>query len=723
MEDIRLALFAMAPLKPPGPDGLPPMFFQKYWEFVKEDLFSLVVDFFKTGCIAKELNRTYICLIPKVGAPETADQFHPISLCNVAFKIITKLVADRLHGILDQLIASNQSAFIPNRLISDNVMVAHEMFHYIKKQKRGKQNFLALKHDMRKAYDRLEWNFVEGMLLRMGFNHFWVDRVMACITTVSYSLLINGFIKGSITPTRGIRQGDPISLTIFILCSQALTAVLKQAKAASALHGEVNALKECLDLYCTATGQSINLQKSSLTFSPNTHTKFKRWFSRVLKVKYGDGPSKYLGLPTNFGVSKKVIFQDVQEKTINKLQGWKGKLLSPVDFKVHTQRPVGCTTTQVADLIDPISRSWRTSLLHRYLQPDEVNAILKISLSIFVEEDSQVWGASQTGAFLVKSAYHLLARKEGELQFKTSHMGDDSKIGLRIWKIQTLPKIKNFIWRTCNEGVGTASGFLSKQIPIDPSCLRCGAEVETGDHLLLDCPFARAVWFGSTLQYSPLTDVRPTLVDWLHSWEEISRMDNRKARESLSRASSIIWYLWRARNELAFHSKQWSPTKVISMAEKAFLEYADVWMPSRVGSAPSPSHNNTVLQRSWTAPPSGFIKVNCDTALPVNSSKGGLGVVFRDHNGMQGRCVSIPHSFGTASQGELLTIHLALKLALESGFTQIQLESDCKEAVDFIHDQDRPPLPILLWCWLISEDLLPASLLSPFFVSHGRSML
>ncbi|XP_043724221.1 uncharacterized protein LOC122671182 [Telopea speciosissima] len=189
---------------------------------------------------------------------------------------------------------------------------------------------------MRKAYDRLEWSFIEGMLLKLGFSRNWVQLVMTCITSVSYSLLVNGCIKGAISPSRGIRQGDPISPSIFILCSQALTAIIKKAEMEGNLKGvkEVNSLKDCLDLYCSATGQAINFHKSSLMFSPNTHERIKRWFARILKVKHGDGPSKYLGLPTHFGVTKKEVFDDIKEMTLSKLQGWKGKLLSHVGKEV-----------------------------------------------------------------------------------------------------------------------------------------------------------------------------------------------------------------------------------------------------------------------------------------------------------------------------------------------------------------------------------------------------
>ncbi|XP_043705322.1 uncharacterized protein LOC122655168 [Telopea speciosissima] len=268
----------MAPLKSLGPDGLPPTFFQNYWDMVKDDLYFLVSDFINTGHIPRELNRTYICLIPKVSAPESVDQFRPISLCNIAIKIITKVVADRLHGALDHIIAPSQSAFIKGRLISDNILVAHEMFHYIKKQKQGKEKFLVLKLDMRKAYDRLEIFILCSQALTAIIRHAESD--------------------GNLHGIRVRHRGDPITHLLFADDCLLFARVNLQ---------EINCLKDCLDLYCKATGQSVNLQKSSFTYSPNTHDRFKRWFLRILKVQYGDGPSKYWGLPMDFGVSKKFV--------------------------------------------------------------------------------------------------------------------------------------------------------------------------------------------------------------------------------------------------------------------------------------------------------------------------------------------------------------------------------------------------------------------------------
>ncbi|XP_043717945.1 uncharacterized protein LOC122665877 [Telopea speciosissima] len=241
-------------------------------------------------------------------------------------------MANNLKDVLELLISPAQSAFIPNRFISDNIYTAHEIFHYINHKKKGKQKLLTLKLDMRKAYDRVEWEFIDKLLHRFGFADHWVQMVLSCLRSVSYILMINGAMCGKVIPSRGIRQDDPLSLALFILCSQALSSLLVKAGNEGLLKGiqlaEVCHLQECLNIYCKASGQAVNLQKSTLSFSPNVHSKFRRWFSQILKVKYDKGPNKYSGLPTSFGTSKAKLFQEISAKAGKHFDGWKNHLLS-----------------------------------------------------------------------------------------------------------------------------------------------------------------------------------------------------------------------------------------------------------------------------------------------------------------------------------------------------------------------------------------------------------
>ena len=121
------------------------------------------------------------------------------------YKIISKVLANRLKLILPQLISPTQSAFIPGCLITDNVLVAYETLHAMHIRKKGKKGDLALKLDVSKAYDRVQWGFLKGMMLKLGFPEIWVDRVMSCVSTPSFSVRINGKAYGNITPSRGIR--------------------------------------------------------------------------------------------------------------------------------------------------------------------------------------------------------------------------------------------------------------------------------------------------------------------------------------------------------------------------------------------------------------------------------------------------------------------------------------------------------------------------------------
>ena len=184
-----------------------------------------------------ELNYTHIVLIPKVKSLEKMSDFRPISLCNVMYKIISKMLANRLKLIVPQLISPYQSAFAPGRLITDNVLVAYETLHAMHGQKKGKKGAIALKFDISKAYDRVEWSFLKDMMFKMGFPQWWIDRIMGCVTTSSFSVRLNGKAYGNFKPTRGLCQGDLLSPYLFLLCAEAFTSLLAREEELGRLHG------------------------------------------------------------------------------------------------------------------------------------------------------------------------------------------------------------------------------------------------------------------------------------------------------------------------------------------------------------------------------------------------------------------------------------------------------------------------------------------------------
>lgn len=155
-DEVDYALSQMPPLKSPGPDGFSACFYQKHWAVVGREVRAAVLSFLNSGNFDVDLNATYIALIPKVSPSTKVTEFRPISLCNVLYKLIAKVLANRLKRVLPSVISRNQSAFIPGRLISDNVLVAYEALHTMDARLKGRKGFMAIKLDMSKAYDRVE---------------------------------------------------------------------------------------------------------------------------------------------------------------------------------------------------------------------------------------------------------------------------------------------------------------------------------------------------------------------------------------------------------------------------------------------------------------------------------------------------------------------------------------------------------------------------------------
>ena len=158
----------MAPNKSPGPDGFTAGFYQYHWNTLGPSVTRAVLNFLNRGGASDGLNKTTIVLIPKVKNPQDIKQFRPISLCNVVYKLCSKVLANRMKGFLDEIISEEQSAYVPGRLITDNVLIAYESIHYLR-NKKGKTGDRAIKLDMAKAYDHVEWRYLQSIMQALGF--------------------------------------------------------------------------------------------------------------------------------------------------------------------------------------------------------------------------------------------------------------------------------------------------------------------------------------------------------------------------------------------------------------------------------------------------------------------------------------------------------------------------------------------------------------------------
>lgn len=155
-------------------------------------------------------NFTYIALIFKVNNSINILDFRPISLYNVIYKLVLKVLINRLKQILPHIISNNQSVFMPRCLITDDIIVAYETLHFMKTRQKLHKGSMTVKLDISKAYNKLEWIFLEAIMRRLGFDEEWISKVMTCVTMVTFAVLVNSQPGQKIIPIRGLRQSDLI---------------------------------------------------------------------------------------------------------------------------------------------------------------------------------------------------------------------------------------------------------------------------------------------------------------------------------------------------------------------------------------------------------------------------------------------------------------------------------------------------------------------------------
>ncbi|KAJ4771824.1 RNA-directed DNA polymerase (reverse transcriptase)-related family protein [Rhynchospora pubera] len=341
---------SLADNKASGPDGLPNELFKLHWQAFKEDLMEIFSQLFSGSLQMHDYNYAHIILLPKTENAHLVTDFRPISIINYVPKLISKVLALRLKPFLPDLVAPCQTGFIRGRMIAENFIVAREMISHLNSSPRPS---VLLKIDFSKAFDTVDWTFLNSILVGRGFPTKFVDWINLLLTTSVSSVLVNGCKSTPFKHNRGVRQGDPISPFLFLLAADVLARMLRGASTAlsSALSSRfstpffllqyaddtlifssvdeptLRTLALVLHLFSKASGLHINFGKSG--FIPfNLSAAQINLVASVLGFQHSDLPLTYLGLPLTLQRPNKAAFQPILDKIDERLAGWKSKLLS-----------------------------------------------------------------------------------------------------------------------------------------------------------------------------------------------------------------------------------------------------------------------------------------------------------------------------------------------------------------------------------------------------------
>ena len=352
-DDIKRAFFSMSDHKAPGPDGFNPYFFKKAWPIIGQEVIDAVKEFFSNGMLLKELNSTIITLVPKVPNPTSMNDFRPISCCNTIYKAISKLIASRLKEVIPSLVDHSQAAFIPGRRIGDNILISQELFRNYHKNYGAAR--CAIKVDLRKAFDTINWGFLMDTLNVMGFPILIRNWIWQCISTPKFSVNVNGELAGFFPSMRGLRQGDPISPYLFVIAMEVLSLTIKQHVVSNDsfkyhwrckdiklthlmfaddillfCHGDLSSAKvlsDSLDHFQALSGLQVNHAKSSLFMSAISDV-IRDQITHLFDFPLEQLPVKYLGIPLISTRLKTLHCNELIIKIERRINSWTNRFLS-----------------------------------------------------------------------------------------------------------------------------------------------------------------------------------------------------------------------------------------------------------------------------------------------------------------------------------------------------------------------------------------------------------
>ncbi|GAU44274.1 hypothetical protein TSUD_135150 [Trifolium subterraneum] len=333
--------------KIPGPDGINFGFIKDFWNELQGDVMRFISEFHWNDKLTKSLNSTFIALIPKIDSPQRLNDFRHISLVGCLYKILAKVLANWLCLVIGSVISESQIAFVKDRQILDGILIANEV---VDEARKSKKELMMFKVDFEKAYDSVDWGYLDDVMGRMSFPTLWRKLIKECICTATTSVLVNGSSTNEFPLERGLRQGDPLSPFLFLLAAKGLHVLMEAMVERNLFTGysigevdsvpilnlqfaddtfllgvktwaNVRALRAILVLFEAMSGLKVNFNKSML-FEVNIPDSRLCEAASSLCCRVGKIPFLYLGLPIGGDSRRLGLWKPVLARLKNRLSGY-----------------------------------------------------------------------------------------------------------------------------------------------------------------------------------------------------------------------------------------------------------------------------------------------------------------------------------------------------------------------------------------------------------------
>ncbi|XP_057248280.1 uncharacterized protein LOC130590240 [Beta vulgaris subsp. vulgaris] len=730
IEEVGVIVKSMAPLKSPGPDGIQPIFYQQFWSTLNDHLVSFLNKCFDEGSVPNSINKSYLCLIPKKEVPSVINDFRPIGLCNTILKLLTKSIAARMRSIMPKLINPLQTSFILDRTIDENIIIIKEVAHLFKRAKKG-ANIMALKIDLTKAFDSLEWAFIRDTLLGFKFPIKLVSIIMNIITSPTISVLWNGEITSDFIPSRGIRQGDPLSPYIFVLCMERLSQLIQEklnlnlwkplmiAKDIGLSHlfyaddvflfgkaswANMDVMLEVLRDFGKLSGLFLNNLKSTIIVPRKMDHNVRLSISSHCNLRVSSDFGSYLGIKISPNKLKKTDYQGLLDKTKDRIRGWQAKLLNMAGRctlikSVLNTYPLYAMQTNIIPMgvLDELQKNTKRFLWNKVGQRHYISRT----------SWSQVCYPMMAGGLGIRDLKRWNICFMAKLGWK--FLTQPNKLWVQVLKakycknsnlLDAMPnQSQSTIWRDILKGrdllnkglvynVGNGEDIslwyhhwvgnepLYKHpdinIPDSKAHWRVARIIRNGawhlDSIISLLPHDIALSIKA-IPLPKLAEIKDGL-RWIFSKD--GHFDIKSAYHCWLEIFVIaIWHIWKNRNKAVFDGAMIRSSTQYNQFLIDHLHNNDAFLKQNIT---KPRVSQAIV---WRPPVHGYLKLNTDGAWKTNNKASGGGVIRRtDGSWFMG--FSIKFDAINPAAAELATIREGLTMAKDHNISRLEVETDAQ---------------------------------------------